>query len=107
MGENVQDEDPLRPVVHPSDQSVVIAMDIEYGSSTDNVGMSEVPSHCCQGVPLRSLGHAVPVHQRYQRIAMLFRELQNRRLADYPHDQVTKRKLQSQGAKSPVTTWPS
>ena len=90
MSKNVQDENALRLVVDSCDQSVVIAMDIEHGSSTDNVGMSEVPSHCRQGVPLRSLGDAVPVHQRYQRIAMFFRELQNRRLADYPHDQVYK-----------------
>jgi len=43
MGEYEQDEHALGPVIHPGDQPVVVAMDIEHGPSIHDVRMALTP----------------------------------------------------------------
>jgi hypothetical protein len=45
MGEDVKNEHALGLVIDPGNQPVMVAMDIENGPSTHDVGMREVTSH--------------------------------------------------------------
>lgn len=86
MREDVQNEHSLGPVIDPRDQPVIIAMDIKHRPSTHNIRMREIALNLGQRAPVRSLGDPIPVHQRDQRIAVLFGEPKNGRLADPPHN---------------------
>ncbi len=42
MGQYVKNEHTLGPVIHPRDQPIVVAMNVEHSTSTYNVRMGEV-----------------------------------------------------------------
>jgi len=85
MSEDVQDEHAFGPVVDSGDQSVVVTMNIEYGSPPYYLRMSEIMLRVYQRIPVCSLGDSVPVHKRDQCIWMPLGERKNRRLAEHPH----------------------
>ena len=60
MGEDVKNEDAFGPVVDTRDQPIVVAVNIEHGSSPHDVGMREVAPRFRQRAPIRSLGDTVP-----------------------------------------------
>lgn len=45
MGENLEDEHPLGPIVHSGDQPVAIPMNVEYRPAANDVGMRKVVAH--------------------------------------------------------------
>jgi len=86
MGEDMQYKHALGRVVHPGNQSVVVAVDVEHGSPARDVCMREVSSNLSQGTPVGSLRNPVPVHQRDQRIRVPSRKLEDGWFADNPHN---------------------
>jgi hypothetical protein len=86
MRENVQNEHALGPVIDPGDQPVFIAMNVKHRPSTYDIGVREIAPYLGQRTPVRSLSDPIPVHQRDQRIVVLFGEPKNGRLADHPHN---------------------
>ena len=82
----MQNEDALGPVIDPRDQPVGIAMNIKYRPSTHDIRMREIAPYLGQRVPIRSLGDPIPVHQRDQRILVLFGKIENGWHADHPHN---------------------
>lgn len=72
-------------IVYPGNQTVMVTVDVENGSSTYDVCMCEVPSHLGQRTPVSCLRYPIPVHQRNQRIDVPFRKIEDGRFADYPH----------------------
>ena len=86
MRQDVQNENALRRVVNPGDQSVAVAVNLEYRSSPDNVRMGEVSPHVRQRVPLGTLRDSIPVHQRRKRIPVLIGKVDDGRFADYAHE---------------------
>jgi len=55
MSEDVQDEHAFGPVVDSGDQSVVVTINIEYGSPPYYLRMSEIMLRVCQRIPVCSL----------------------------------------------------
>ncbi len=86
MRQDVQNENTLSLVVNPCDPSVVVAVNIEYRSSPDNVRMGEVSPHVSQRVPLGTLRDSIPVHERCKRIPVLIGKVDDGRFADYAHE---------------------
>jgi hypothetical protein len=86
MREDVQNEHALGPVIDPGNQPVLIAMNVKHRPSTYDIGMREIASHLGQRTPVRSLSDPIPVHQRDQRIVVLFGESENGWLADHSHN---------------------
>jgi hypothetical protein len=86
MGEDVQNEHSLGLVIHPGNQPVVVAMDIENSPSAHDVRMREVLSYIGQRAPVRSLSDPIPVQQRDQSIPVPLGKLENGWLANDPHD---------------------
>ena len=68
MSKNVQNEHALGLVIDPGDQPVVVAMNVEHRPSTHAIGVSKIPPHLGQGVPLCCLSDPIPIHQRDHRI---------------------------------------
>ena len=86
MSENVQHEDALCPVVDTGNQPVVVGVDVEDSSSTNDVRMREDTPHVNRRVPIGAPGDPIPIHRRDQRIRIPFAELENGWLADYPQN---------------------
>jgi hypothetical protein len=93
MSEDVQDEHTFRFVIDPRDQPVVVAMDVEHSPAAHDVRVREVTSYIGQRAPGRSPGDPLPVHQRDQRIPMLFGKLKNGWFVDQHSCEFTSCKL--------------
>lgn len=86
MGEDVQDKDSARAVVDPRDQAVLVPFDVKNRSSADSVRVIKVTPDVVKVLPFSMLRDSEPVHQGNSRIGVLFGEVENRRPADYPHE---------------------
>ena len=87
MGENAEDEDSLRIVVHSRDQPVAVAFDVEHGSPPDNVRVREIAAHVRKIAPMGVLRNPEPIQQGSVSIGVPGGEAQNRRLADHSHQE--------------------
>ena len=85
MREDVQDEDPAGVVIDSRDQAVLVAFDVEDGSSADNICVAKITSDVGQVLPLGALRDSVPVHQGNGCIGVLPGEIEDRPPADHPH----------------------
>src|ERR1035438_89128 len=75
VGHDVQDEDLLRSVVHPRDQTVLVSGDVKHRTAPHLVRAAEVLAQLGEVLPLRLAADADPVGQRRHGVGMLFPKL--------------------------------
>ena len=85
MREDVPDVDDLPSVLDHRDQPILVAADVEHRESIHGIAVREVGADIGQMPPSGSLGYAVPVQQRLQRVLVRLAEFGDRRLTDDPH----------------------
>jgi hypothetical protein len=75
MSHNVEDEDSLRPVIHSSDQSMLVASHVEDCPSSDQVGIAIHLFQFHRRFPVCFAHHCVPRFEAGLRIGMHLPEL--------------------------------
>jgi hypothetical protein len=98
--EDVAEVDDPPPVLNHRNEPVLVAADVEHRENTDWIGVRKIGPDIDQMSPGGSLGYAMPVQQRFQRVLVLSSEFGDGRLANYPHGlQVTKTVTTAQAHK--------
>src|SRR5579863_1130658 len=85
MREDVPDVDALPSVLDHRDERVLVSADVEHRESAHSIGIRKAGTDSCQMPPCSSLGYAVPIQQRLQRVLMCLAEFGDRSLTDHPH----------------------
>ena len=85
MREDVPDIDDLPSVLEYRDEPIFVASNVEHRESTYRVGVRKVGTDIGQMSPYGSLGYAVPMQKRFQRVMVCFAEFGNSSLTDDPH----------------------
>lgn len=105
MREDMPDIDDLPSVLDHRNQPVLVAADVEHSEGIHGIGVRKVGADIGQMSPSGSLGYAMAVQQRLQRVLVRLRELVDRRVANDSHYlKVTKTVTSAQGQTSASST---
>src|SRR5579863_316112 len=85
MREDVPDVDDLPSVLDRRDEPILISADVEYRERARCIGVRKVGTDIGQMSPCGSLGYAVPMQQRLQRVLVRLAKFGDRHLTDDPH----------------------
>jgi hypothetical protein len=85
MSQNVQNKCALGAIIDASNQTILVAVDVEYRPPAHGIRVCKVAPQFDQGAPIRPLRNPVPIHQWSQRIRVPFCEPKDRLPANDPH----------------------
>src|SRR5207249_1969615 len=72
--QDIKNEDSLRLVVHPCDQTILVARDVEYCSSSNQISFAVHLFHFRRRFPIRPANHRVPGFEAGFRVRVPFPE---------------------------------